>query len=94
MTEVSSPGRKGTQKHPEATIAHHHSTMIPELELFRIYMIPAHILDHKGLILYANVRELEILGYTAKEYVGKHINEFVCAGSCGYFHSSASSPLS
>ena len=43
-------------------------------------MVPVHVLDHKGLILYANLRELEILGYAAHDYVGKYFYEFVCTG--------------
>jgi PAS domain S-box-containing protein len=35
-----------------------------------------HILDEKGVILFANKAELEMLGYERQEYVGHHILEF------------------
>ena len=35
-----------------------------------------HILDEKGIILFANQRELKMLGYKKEEFVGHHIFEF------------------
>lgn len=35
-----------------------------------------HIVSPSGLIVWANKRELELLGYTKEEYVGHHITEF------------------
>ena len=32
--------------------------------------------EHDGRILWANQTELDLLGYTAEEYVGHHISEF------------------
>ena len=82
MTSLKRPGKVGAN---ESTFSVHlHTTVISELELLRLYLIPAHVLDDKGIILYVNRRELEILGYGAHEYVGKHFYEFLCTG-CGYF---------
>ena len=77
-TPIKCRPTRGVQVSPYT--ANLHTTTISELEMLRTYMVPAHVLDHKGLILYANLRELEILGYVVNEYVGKHFNEFVCTG--------------
>ena len=38
--------------------------------------LPLHWVDGEGTIIWANKAELDSLGYTREEYVGKHINEF------------------
>lgn len=38
--------------------------------------VGVHLVDRKGIILYANTAELEMLGYSAEEYIGHNINEF------------------
>ena len=38
--------------------------------------IGMHWVGHDGRILWANQTELDLLGYTAEEYVGHHISEF------------------
>ena len=35
-----------------------------------------HVVSPKGVIVWANKRELELLGYTKEEYIGHHISEF------------------
>lgn len=35
-----------------------------------------HLVDADGIILYANKAELELLGYTKEEYIGRNISEF------------------
>ena len=35
-----------------------------------------HFVDADGIILHANKAELDLLGYSAEEYVGRHISEF------------------
>ena len=35
-----------------------------------------HFVNHEGIITYCNERELEILGYSRDEYIGKHYSEF------------------
>jgi len=37
---------------------------------------PVHIVSAQGIIVWANQKELDLLGYTAAEYVGHHISEF------------------
>jgi PAS domain S-box-containing protein len=39
-------------------------------------VVPLHWVDADGKILWANKAELELLGYSAEEYVGHHIAEF------------------
>jgi PAS domain S-box-containing protein len=38
--------------------------------------IAVHFVDAEGIIIYANKAELECLGYTAEEYLGRNITEF------------------
>src|SRR5687768_18623769 len=38
--------------------------------------IPLHWVDGEGRIIWANRAELEALGYTKEEYLGRHINDF------------------
>ena len=45
-------------------------------DFFENGAIPLHIVGSDGKILHANRAELELLGYTAEEYVGHHIAEF------------------
>jgi PAS domain S-box-containing protein len=45
-------------------------------ELLDTAAIAIHRVDPDGIIRYANRAELEMLGYTADEYVGRHITEF------------------
>jgi PAS domain S-box-containing protein len=46
------------------------------LDLFEKDPVGVHCLDAKGIILWANHAELELLGYTREEYVGRPITEF------------------
>ncbi|WP_085027781.1 PAS domain-containing sensor histidine kinase [Ensifer aridi] len=45
-------------------------------DFFENSAIGLHIVDAAGIILRANKAELDLLGYTAEEYVGRHIAEF------------------
>ncbi len=45
-------------------------------DFFENSAIALHIVSCQGIILRANKAELELLGYTAEEYVGRHIAEF------------------
>jgi len=45
-------------------------------DFFENAAVPLHIVGHDGTILRANRAELELLGYTAEEYVGRLIAEF------------------
>jgi PAS domain S-box-containing protein len=48
-----------------------------ELEdFFENSAIALHIVSNEGIILRANKAELDLLGYSAEEYVGRHIAEF------------------
>ena len=38
--------------------------------------IPLHAVNGSGVIVWANQAELDFLGYTKKEYIGKHISYF------------------
>jgi PAS domain S-box-containing protein len=38
--------------------------------------VGVHLVDRNGIILYANAAELEMLGYSAEEYIGHNISEF------------------
>jgi PAS domain S-box-containing protein len=38
--------------------------------------VPIHRVDRGGIILWANQAELDLLGYTRAEYIGRHIAEF------------------
>jgi len=38
--------------------------------------IPLHWVNGSGIIIWANKAELELLGYTKDEYIGKHISNF------------------
>jgi len=44
--------------------------------------IGIHAVSPDGIILYANMCELEVLGYTRAEYVGHHVSEFQLDESC------------
>jgi len=44
--------------------------------------IGIHAVSPDGIIIYANVCELESLGYTKSEYVGHHVSEFQLDESC------------
>lgn len=39
-------------------------------------IVPLHCLDEEGIILWANQAELDYMGYTASEYIGKPIRQF------------------
>jgi PAS domain S-box-containing protein len=39
-------------------------------------VVPIHRVDRGGIILWANKAELDLLGYTREEYIGRHIAEF------------------
>jgi two-component system sensor histidine kinase VicK len=38
--------------------------------------LPLHWVNGSGIIIWANKMELELLGYTREEYIGKHISKF------------------
>jgi PAS domain S-box-containing protein len=38
--------------------------------------IAIHAVSYEGIIVYANSYELEVLGYTKDEYIGRHASEF------------------
>ena len=44
--------------------------------------IGIHAVSPEGIILYANMCELEVLGYTRPEYVGHHVSEFQMDDAC------------
>lgn len=37
-----------------------------------------HVISPEGIIVWANKKELQILGYSKEEYIGHHISEFYC----------------
>jgi PAS domain S-box-containing protein len=45
-------------------------------DFFENSAVGLHIVSAKGIILRANKAELNMLGYTAEEYIGRHISEF------------------
>src|SRR5919205_3935025 len=45
-------------------------------DFFENGAVGLHIVSGEGIILRANKAELDLLGYTAEEYVGRHIAEF------------------
>jgi PAS domain S-box-containing protein len=44
--------------------------------------IGIHAVSPEGIIIYANLCELEVLGYTKSEYVGHHVSEFQMDANC------------
>ena len=44
--------------------------------------IGIHAVSSEGIILYANMCELDVLGYTHSEYVGRHVEEFQLDADC------------
>lgn len=44
--------------------------------------IGIHVVSTKGIIVYANECELEVLGYEKSEYVGHHVSEFQIDNVC------------
>ncbi len=44
--------------------------------------IGIHAVSPEGIILYANMCELEVLGYTRSQYVGHHVSEFQMDEDC------------
>jgi two-component system sensor histidine kinase VicK len=38
--------------------------------------VPLHWVNGSGIIIWANKAELELLGYSSEEYIGKHISNF------------------
>jgi hypothetical protein len=44
--------------------------------------IGIHAVSPKGIIIYANLCELNVLGYTKSQYVGHHVSEFQIDGDC------------
>lgn len=44
--------------------------------------IGIHAVSPEGIILYANMCELEVLGYSKNQYVGHHVSEFQLDESC------------
>jgi len=44
--------------------------------------IGIHAVSAEGIILYANLCELEVLGYTRNQYVGHHVSEFQLDETC------------
>jgi PAS domain S-box-containing protein len=45
-------------------------------DFFENSAVGLHIVSGEGIILRANKAELDLLGYTAEEYVGRHVGEF------------------
>ena len=45
-------------------------------DFFENSAVGLHIVSGEGIILRANKAELSLLGYTADEYIGRHITEF------------------
>ncbi|MEH6594451.1 MAG: PAS domain-containing protein [Colwellia polaris] len=44
--------------------------------------IGIHVVSTKGIIVYANECELDVLGYKKSEYVGHHVSEFQIDSVC------------
>ena len=44
--------------------------------------IGIHAVSPEGIIIYANMCELEVLGYTRSQYVGHHVSEFQMDEHC------------
>jgi hypothetical protein len=44
--------------------------------------IGIHAVSPEGIIIYANMHELESLGYTTSQYVGHHVSEFQVDKNC------------
>lgn len=44
--------------------------------------IGIHAVSSDGIILYANMCELDVLGYKHSEYVGRHVEEFQLDADC------------
>ncbi|NQZ21051.1 MAG: PAS domain-containing protein [Colwellia sp.] len=44
--------------------------------------IGIHAVSPEGIIIYANMCELEVLGYTRSQYVGHHVSEFQMDETC------------
>ncbi|MCJ8320368.1 MAG: PAS domain-containing protein [Colwellia sp.] len=44
--------------------------------------IGIHAVSPEGMIIYANLCELKVLGYTKSQYVGHHVSEFQMDESC------------
>ena len=44
--------------------------------------IGIHAVTAEGIIIYANMCELEVLGYTRSQYVGHHVSEFQIDEPC------------
>jgi len=44
--------------------------------------IGIHAVSSEGIIIYANMHELESLGYTKSQYVGHHVSEFQMDKNC------------
>jgi len=44
--------------------------------------IGIHAVSPEGIIIYANMCELEVLGYSKSQYVGHHVSEFQVDESC------------
>jgi PAS domain S-box-containing protein len=47
-------------------------------DFFENGVVALHLVGRDGTILHANKAELDLLGYTAEEYIGRHIAEFHC----------------
>lgn len=48
------------------------------IDFFQNAPIAMHWLNEEGIVLWANQTELNMLGYTAEEFIGKPITTFIC----------------
>uniref|UniRef100_A0A7S3KWF8 histidine kinase n=1 Tax=Amphora coffeiformis TaxID=265554 RepID=A0A7S3KWF8_9STRA len=70
----------GSSASPTAAASFMANSVVDMAELFHDFMtfgsVGLHIVDHTGIILWANQAELDLLGYTADEYFGSHISQY------------------
>jgi hypothetical protein len=60
------------------------------IDFFQNAPIALHWLSGTGVILWANNTELQSMGYTADEYIGHSITEFLMPGISPFFYTSSS----
>lgn len=84
--DVSSPAESSRAVTPESssnypllTTKTSELTSDPASRLLEAYFksapVPLHLLSRSGIIIWANDSELQLVGYTADEYIGHEINE-------------------
>jgi hypothetical protein len=54
---------------------HKSYTFSPTISIILITAIALHWLSDAGIVLWANQTELDVLGYTAEEYIGQPMND-------------------